>query len=141
MIVRVEHEDALATLEVQPHQKLLRLTWKGNVSGEHYRNVLQTVLELVGREGLKLWLSDGRRMGSIGEEDEAWTNREFTPQVMAAGLRRIAIVNGAEDPSIGAVERMVNATPPEAPYQVAFFQDPAIAQLWLMERVPEGSGA
>ncbi len=141
MIVRVEHEDALATLEVQPYQKLLRLTWKGNASGEHYRKVLHTVLDLVEREGLKLWLSDGRHLGPIVAEDEAWTNREFTPKVMAAGLRRIAIVNGAQDPSIDAVERMVSATPPEAPYQVAFFQDPAIAQLWLMERVPEGSGA
>jgi hypothetical protein len=60
---------------------------------------------------------------------------------MAAGLVRIAIVNSAEDPNYAAVDRMVSATPPEAPYQVAFFQDPAIAQLWLMERLPEGTGA
>jgi len=141
MIVKVEHEDSLATFEVRPVQKLLRLTWKGNAEGEHYRSVLLMVLDLVKRQGLKLWLSDGRLLGDIQPDDEAWTTGEFTPQVMAAGLVRIAIVNSAEDPNNAAVDRMVSATPPEAPYQVAFFQDPAIAQLWLMERLPEGTGA
>jgi hypothetical protein len=141
MIVRIEHEDSLATFEVRPLQKLLRLTWKGNASGEHYRSVLLMVLDLVTRQGLRLWLSDGRLLGAISENDEAWTKLEFTPQVMAAGLQRIAIVNSADDVNLAAVDRMVNATPPEAPYQVAFFQDPSIAQLWLMERTPEGTGA
>ena len=141
MIVRIEHEDSLATFEVRPVQKLLRLTWKGECAGERYRSMLLTVLDLVKRQGLKLWLSDGRLLGRIGPEDEAWTTKEFTPLVMGAGLQRIAIVNGAEDPNIDAVDRMVNATPPEAPYQVAFFQDPAIAQLWLMERMPQAAGA
>jgi len=93
-------------------------------------------MDVVEREGLRYWLTDGRKAGAIPEEDQAWTMREFTPQVMQAGIERIAIV-GSEDPgNAEAVDRFVTATPADAPYAVRFFEDPSIAMLWLLERRP-----
>ncbi len=126
-------DDADAAIEVHPDQKLVRLIWKRPMAGEAYRAVLERLLELVRSEGLRLWLSDGRKAGPILYDDQVWTMSTFTPRVMEAGLERIAIVSSEDVLNKLAVDRMVNATPASAPYDIGFFEDPAIAQLWLMD--------
>lgn len=133
MRVDILHDDADATIEVHPEQRLVRLTWKRPIFGEAYRSVLMKVLDVVREQGTNMWLSDGRNAGPILQNDQVWTMKEFTPAVMAAGLERIAIVNSSDVLNMMAVDRMVNATPAEAPYDIAFFEDPSIAQLWLMD--------
>jgi hypothetical protein len=133
MTVERTHDDEHAVIEVHPGQRLVRLIWKRPVSGEVYRALLMRLLEEVRAHGLKLWLSDGRKAGPILYTDQVWTMNEFTPLVMAAGLERIAIVNSEDGLNLLAVDRMVNATPEGASYDIGFFEDPAIAQLWLMD--------
>ena len=133
MKVVLEHDDDFATIEVYPDQKLARLTWKSHVSSEHYRSLLMCLLDVVSEQDIKLWLSDGRKMGPILQADQVWTRQEFTPDLIAVGLERIAIVSSLDAMNVIAVDKMVNATPKEATYSINFFEDPAIAQLWLME--------
>ena len=136
MLIHTEHKCENLLLEVQPVQRFVRSTWNGVFVGERYRALLQRVLALVERDDLRYWLTDARRAGAIRDEDQAWTMLELTPQVMRAGIERIAIV-GSEDPgNAQAVERFVASTPAEAPYAVRFFEDPSIAMLWLLERKP-----
>lgn len=133
MTIRIAHDDEDGTIEVHPDQRLVRLIWKRPVTGQAYRDLLDRLLETVRQDGIKLWLSDGRRAGAILYADQVWTMQEYTPQVIGAGLERIAIVNSKDGLNLIAVDKLVNATPSEAPYDVAFFEDPAIAQLWLMD--------
>lgn len=133
MIIRIDHDDEDGTIEVHPDQHLVRLVWKRPVVREAYRKLLLRLLEVVRTQGIKLWLSDGRKAGPILQEDQLWTMREYTPEVLAAGLERIAIVNSKDGLNLLAVDRLVNATPLDAPYDIEFFEDPAIAQLWLMD--------
>lgn len=140
MLIRTEHKCENLLLEVQPVQRFVRSTWSGKFMGEAYRALLQRVMKVVERDALRYWLTDARKAGAISEEDQAWTMHEFTPQVMRAGIERIAIV-GSEDPgNARAVERFVTATPADAPYAVQFFEDPSIAMLWLLERKPIRDG-
>lgn len=136
MIIHTEHKCENLLLEVQPRQRFVRSTWSGIFIGELYRSLLQRVMHAVERDSLRYWLTDARKAGPISPEDQAWTMREFTPQVMKAGIERIAIV-GSEDPqNAKAVERFISATPEDAPYAIRFFPDPSIAMLWLLERKP-----
>jgi hypothetical protein len=139
MTIRIDHDDEDGTIEVHPDQHLVRLVWKRPVVREAYRNLLMRLLDVVRGQGIKLWLSDGRKAGPILQEDQVWTMCEYTPQVIAAGLERIAIVNSKDGLNLIAVDKLVNATPPDAPYDVAFFEDPAIAQLWLMDPQPRSA--
>lgn len=133
MKIEVLHDDQDARVELSAAQKLVRLTWKQPITGEAYRNLLSRVIDLVGERKLKLWLSDGRKAGPILHDDQLWTTQEFMPRVLAAGLVRIAIVNSEDGLNLMAVDRMVNATPADAPYSIGFFEDPSIGQLWLMD--------
>jgi hypothetical protein len=133
MFHHITHDDPDATIEVHPSQELVRLIWKDHVQGDRYRKILLLLMDAVQKYSIRLWLNDGRKGGSIPPEDQLWTMQEFTPQVMAAGLRRIALVNSEDRSHNSTVDRMVNETPAEATYDVAFFEDPSIAQLWLMD--------
>ncbi len=143
MVRQVEHEDEGIRIEVYPGQRLLRSTWKDAVSSQGYRGSLLRVHSIVERLALQHWLSDGRKMGPILPDDEAWTMEEFLPKLIGAGLERIAIVSSEDALNRTAVDRMVNASAPVVPYTIAYFQDPSIAQLWLMDKasattVPRG---
>ena len=133
MKIEILHDDQDARIEVCPAQELLRLTWKQPIIGEAYRSLLTHVLDVVRKREIKLWLSDGRKTGPILYEDQVWSTQEFMPLVLAAGLVRIAIVNSQDGLNLLAVDRLVNATPTDASYNIAFFEDPAIGQLWLMD--------
>jgi hypothetical protein len=139
MVMFVAHEDADTRIEVYPTQQLVRLTWKEAMPGPKYRETLLRLLEIVRAHGLKHWLSDGRRMGPILFADQAWTMSAYVPLLVQAGMARIAIVSSEDVLNQIAVDRMVNATPADVPYTIAFFQDPSIAQLWLMDKA--GSAA
>lgn len=131
MVVRVEHESPHVLIEVLPELRLVRSTWRGNVSGEAYRSALMVILGLVERDRLKHWLTDARAMGPILYEDQQWSIRTYIPMLMEQGLERIAIVSSSDVLNVLAVDRMVNQTPGTAGYTMAFFENPAIAQLWL----------
>lgn len=136
IIVHTEHQCGNLLLEVQPEQRLVRSTWSGVLVGDQYRRLLQQVIAVVERKELRYWLTDARRAGPIAEEDQAWTMQEFTPQVIRAGIERIAIVGSEDLGHQAAVQRFVAATPQDVPYSLGFFDDPAIATLWLLERRP-----
>ena len=134
MVMHIEHEDEDARIEVNPGLHLVRLTWKAPVPGQRYRAVLLRLMAAVERHRLSNWLSDGRRMGPILYADQAWTMEELVPKLVAVGMERIAIVSSEDALNQIAVDRMVSATPADVPYTIAFFEDPSIAQLWLMDK-------
>lgn len=140
MVMHVEHEDADARIEVNAGLHLVRLTWKCPVPGPRYRAILLRMMAAVERHGLTNWLSDGRRMGPILYVDQAWTMEEFVPMLVAAGMQRIAIVSSEDVLNQIAVDRMVSSTPADVPYSIAFFEDPSIAQLWLMDKSSKPAG-
>ncbi len=124
-------DDEFASVEVVPAAQLVRLTWKGNAAGAAYRGPSNKVLSAVQEFGLKYFLSDARRMGPILYEDRAWSEREIIPKLVEAGLKRIAIVSSNDGLNLIAVDNMVN-TIPMGTATVAFFDDPARAETWLL---------
>ena len=65
----------------------------------------------------------------IGAKSRA---KEVIPKLIEAGLKRIAIVSSTDGLNVIAVDNMVN-TIPMGTATVAFFDDPAMAQLWLLK--------
>jgi hypothetical protein len=136
-----------AQVEVHPQQHLVRLTWRCSATGEAYRAPSLAVLKAVRDFGLKHFLSDSRGLGSILFADRAWSEREVIPRLLEAGLVRIAIVSGTDGLQVIAVDNMVSTIPASAA-NVAYFDDPSMAQLWLLENdgvevsipAPGGSG-
>ncbi|MBK8498812.1 MAG: hypothetical protein IPL52_08345 [Flavobacteriales bacterium] len=133
MEARTIFESPVARIEVDTHMQLVRLIWTGNATGEAYREPSMQVLNAVKEFGLKYFLSDARQMGPILYVDRAWSEKEIIPHFVEAGLKRIAIVSSSDGLNVIAVDKMVNTIPSPSPLSVAFFNDPSMAQLWLLE--------
>lgn len=132
MEAHITFTNAVAKVEVHPHEQLVRLTWKGNAAGATYREASRAVLKAVLDHKLKYFLSDARGMGPILFADRAWSEKEVIPKLIEAGLVRIAIVSSTDGLNVIAVDNMVN-TIPMGKAVVAFFDDPSMAQLWLLK--------
>jgi hypothetical protein len=132
MEARITFTNEQAQVEVYPQQQLVRLIWKGHAAGEAYRAPSLAVLSAVKDHHLKYFLSDARQMGPILFADRSWSEKEVIPSLIQAGLLRIAIVSSTDGLNVMAVDNMVN-TIPMGTATVGFFDDPSIAQLWLLK--------
>lgn len=119
-----------AIVEVYPSEKLVYLTWKGNAAGPTFRAPVLKLIEAAREYKLLYFLSDTRRMGAILYHDTEWTEREALPQIIQAGLRRSAVLTSRNVLNNIAVDNMVASIPREAPYTVAYFDEPDQALQW-----------
>lgn len=127
--------DELVRIELDAARSMVTTEWKGYVPGPDYRAILMELLDVVTRNDLRLWLSMSTHMGIILRSDERWSVEVFTPMLMKAGLRRVAVVRSADFFSQTASERMVDATADYVPYKVEFFSTGDMAEGWLMQEL------
>ncbi|MBL7965232.1 MAG: STAS/SEC14 domain-containing protein [Flavobacteriales bacterium] len=123
-------------IQVDTARALIELTWSGYVPGPIYRQVLNHAREQVNAHGVKFWLADLRGMGAILRPDELWTTLEWFPSMSNTPLRRMAIVQGADFFNRMSVERIMDASTPILPFEVAWFEDRDGALAWLLSEVP-----
>ena len=53
---------------------------------------LNAGLELVLQKKSRRWLADTKNLGAVSAEDLKWTNEEWIPRVVAAGVRSMAFI-------------------------------------------------
>ncbi len=127
--------DELLRIDVDVEQSLVISTWKATPSSEVYRTALWQMLEAVKDSNLALWLSDTRGLGLILRADENWSMEVFVPELMKEGLRRVAVVQGAEYFNRTVTERLVDATSAVAAFKVELFGDAEEAEGWLAKEL------
>jgi hypothetical protein len=132
-VYKSEHAQIHADLA----HSLIRLTWSGNAAGLAYRAPVLHLIGAVEEFHLKYFLSDARNMGPILYDDLLWSQKEIVPKLIAAGLKRIANLSSRDGLNVIAVDNLVNAIPAEAPFNVAFFDDEALAMDWLLHRTED----
>jgi len=49
-------------------------------------------LELVKKQRAKNWLADMRKMGVVSPENQKWSNADWFPRAIAAGIKKMALV-------------------------------------------------
>lgn len=133
--MKTVRNDELLRIDVDAGQSLVISTWKATPSSEDYRSGLWQVLEAVKGGNLALWLSDTRGVGVILRTDEKWSMETFVPELMKEGLRRVAVVQGAEYFNRTVTERLVDATSAVAPFKVELFADAEEAEEWLAKEL------
>ena len=133
--MRTIRNDGLVHLEVDAEQSLVISRWKATPSSQDYRAALWQVLGAVKDGNLALWLSDTRGLGLILRADEKWSMEVFVPELMKVGLRRVAVVQGAEYFNRTVTERLVDATSAIAPFKVELFSDAGEAEEWLVKEL------
>lgn len=75
-----------------PPSDTVEMHWKSFVSGEPFREGLNRGLEVVEDTGASNWFADLRDLGTVDQDDQAWSNEDWFPRAIAAGLESMAIV-------------------------------------------------
>lgn len=129
-------ESEHATIEVYEKERLINLTWRGNVNGPTFRGPVEQLIVATKQFNLKYFLSDTREMGPILYADTEWSQRVVIPQLISGGLRRSAVLSSRDVLNKIAIDNMVASIPREAPYVVAYFGEVEEALNWLYKDEP-----
>lgn len=73
----------------------LKASWaeaKAYAEGEELRAGYNAMLELCRQKRNSRYLADARNLAPISQADQRWLNEEWFPQIVAAGVRFMAIV-------------------------------------------------
>jgi hypothetical protein len=106
------------------------MQWKDFAQGEDFRNGLNAGLALVQEKALKNWLADLRQMAAINPDDEVWSNTDWFPRAIGAGLQNMAIVPSTDIFNQISVESIMSQVPGTA-ITVHYFSTPEEARTWL----------
>lgn len=104
--------------------------WKEVVTGEPFRRGLNAGLELIHEKKARNWLADTKLLGPVPIEDLKWTNEDWMPRALAAGLRRMAFVIPKKVVVQMAVKDVVSKVD-ESALSTAHFNTLDEARAWL----------
>lgn len=81
-----------ATVVFHYDKKIVHHTFHQPISGEAFRQVLNTGIELLRLHGATKWLSDDRGNGPLSPEDTEWSKTNWFPRAFEAGWKYWALV-------------------------------------------------
>lgn len=132
-VSETHYESAHLEIEYDPDCDAVRMVWKRFVSGEPFREGLNRGVELLRERGANNWYADLRELGAVDEEDQEWSNEEWFPRAIAAGVQHMAIVRPESvvaEMSVDNIMQEVEGTDLETHN----FDDPDEAEAWLASR-------
>lgn len=88
----VHFDERFLTIHWDEDTKAVWAEWKEATGGESFRRGLNVGLELVLQKKSRRWLADTKNLGAVSAEDLKWTNEEWIPSVVAAGVRSMAFI-------------------------------------------------
>ncbi len=128
----IVRKDEFVTIEVSSSEKMISLKWTGYAPSEEFRSILDEAQQHVRMLGLERWLADLRYMDAILRQDEHWTVTDWHPRMVTSGLKRMAILTGADYFNRMSVDRIITAASPEMPFAISYFDDVDKAKAWLL---------
>ncbi len=106
--------------------------WKGYASSKDYRTSADKTIALLVEKGAADLLTDTRRMEVILPDDQVWTETDWVPRAMAAGLRRMAVVMPEKAVAQLSVSRLSDRVDFETiGLERVFFDSVEKARVWL----------
>lgn len=124
------HADDSLTVQWLPERACLVNTWSGFLQGDAYRERMDRVVDLLGSVSATCAIADVQALRPLITADQDWTNRDWVPRIVGAGLRAMAVVQPANVFSQFAIANVVSRLEPH-PLQVSQVAQMADALRWL----------
>jgi hypothetical protein len=121
------------TIHWDEAHKCVVMEWKAFAKSAEFRRGLDKGLELLTNKKAARWLADMRKMGTIGVEDQKWSNEDWFPRAVRGGIRYMALVMPASALASMGVKNIMN-TIGNIPIETQYFDSPDKARDWLKTR-------
>jgi SpoIIAA-like len=120
----------VAILRWEPAFRAVCIEWQGWADPAEFAAALEAGLgSLIEHRGWR-WLADCREMKAIQQSDQEWLDRSWFPRMLAAGLRRMAVVIPKSGLAMTNLEDIFSKVPGNK-LDVAFFATVAEAERWI----------
>ncbi len=131
------HEPFLK-ITYHPGQRMIVLRWTTYATGTDYRRGLEFALDFVRRNKVTYWLADLRHMSAILQPEEKWTNEDWFPRLIQAGvLRKMALLPSSDFFNQMSVDRIMDHSAGAFTFQVGYFRTEEELLAWLFDRKAE----
>ena len=104
--------------------------WKAYAEGEEYRTGVDALHGLSRKMRADRYLVDCRRMGPTTQDDQRWTNEDWFPRVISAGLRYMAVIEPHKVVAQMSVKRILSRVHGKD-IVTAHFDTQSEARAWL----------
>jgi hypothetical protein len=104
--------------------------WQSWATPTEFAGALEAGLSCLKEHGGSQWLADCTEMRAVKQSDQEWYDQNWFPRALAAGLRRMAVVNPKSGLSRMNMDDMMGRVPASR-LEVAFFGAVAEAKDWL----------
>lgn len=129
----VHLDESYLTITYDADTASVIMQWKSFATSEEFRHGLNQGLQLIKEKNASNWLADLRKMEAIDPEDEQWSNEDWFPRALQAGISRMAIVPSEDIFNSIAVENIMNAVT-GTDLVTHYFKTPEEAKGWLKEQ-------
>ena len=102
--------------------------WRGEVTVEDVKQGAEKVLEQVQEHACINLLNDNRELTGSWDGANEWIEKNWTPRVVAAGLKKFAHMVSADIFAAMSVEEMVTRV---SGFEMRIFDDESEARAWL----------
>ncbi|MCP4542072.1 MAG: hypothetical protein GY832_33515 [Chloroflexi bacterium] len=106
------------------------MRWKKAVHGQEFRIGLEKGLELVKEKTASRWLADVRNIDALSEDDQEWSNGNWFPRVLSAGIKRNALIVPTSTLRQIAIEAIMSKVE-GIDLETAYFDNVEQAKRWL----------
>ncbi len=128
----VVRETDYVIIEYSSGYKLMKFTWKGNVSGPQYREAFLTGLKYADTHRVDYFLSDIRKQKIVGPNERKWFEDVALPMAIERGLKKgCAIFDGNIFKKYYLNHIFTRTRKFELPF--LFFKDEKSALEWLID--------
>jgi hypothetical protein len=125
-----------------PTCEAVHVEWQGWADSTQWKELLEAGLSALTDHHCSRWLADCRQLRAVKQSDQDWIDQSWFPRVLAAGLRRMAVVipkSGLARMNLDDILRRV----PGTRLDVAHFASVEDASAWLTRppTIPPSGGA
>jgi hypothetical protein len=106
------------------------MEWKRYAVSGEFRTGLEKGLELVKQKRARKWLADMRHMGVVSPADQKWSNEDWFPRALAAGIHKMALIVPKSTLAQMSVDTIMSKVP-GTDLETAYFDGVEKAKEWL----------
>jgi len=125
-------DSSFLSIEFNETLQIVIMRWKTITTSQELRTGLNKGLQLVNEKKLNLWFADVQKLGAIAEEDQKWSNEDWFPRAIGAGIKKMAVIVSSDVFNQMTVEEIMSNAP-QIGFTSQFFEDEATALSWLKE--------
>ena len=123
-------QNEYATLVYHPDTKIVHHTFHKPISGQNFREVLNTGAKTLEKYKASKWLSDDRGNSALSPEDTEWSKTDWFPRAVKAGWKYWALVVPEDTLARMNLKEFVDSYF-EQGLRIGVFSEPEEAMKWL----------